>query len=80
MSKFLLIAIAFAAGFWLLRNHRRRADRRADHDARPAPDPQAEDMVACALCGVHLPRGESVIAETRYFCSQEHEQKYRLTR
>ncbi len=73
MTKILLIAIAFAAVFWLLRNHRRRADRAA----QPPPDAPAEDMVACAHCGVHLPRGESLISEARHFCSQEHEQEFR---
>lgn len=71
MSKILLIAIAFAAVYWLLRNHRRRADRHA----RPA-DPQTEDMVNCAHCGVHLPRGEGIVSGPRYFCSAEHEREY----
>jgi uncharacterized protein len=73
MAKILLIAIAFAAVFWLLRNHRRRADRRSE---RP-PDPQAEDMVDCAHCGVHLPRGEGIVSGSRYFCSAEHEREFR---
>jgi uncharacterized protein len=73
MAKILLIAIAFAAAFWLLRNHRRRADRRTQ---RP-PEPQAEDMVDCAHCGVHLPRGEGIMSGPRYFCSKEHEQAFR---
>lgn len=73
MSKILLIAIVVAVAFWLLRNHRRRADR---HAQRP-PDPQAEDMVDCAHCGVHLPRGEGIVSEARYFCSAEHEQAFR---
>lgn len=71
MSKILLIAIAFAAVYWLLRNHRRRADRQAQ---RPA-DPQTEDMVNCAHCGVHLPRGEGIVSGSRYFCSAEHERE-----
>ncbi len=73
MTKFLLIAIAFAAGFWLLRNHRRRADQAR----QPPPDPQAEDMVACARCGIHLPRGEGLVSGQHYFCSSEHEREFR---
>ncbi len=76
MAKILLIAIAFAAVFWLLRNHRRRSDRNVQ---RPA-DPQAEDMVDCAHCGVHLPRGEGIMSGPRYFCSKEHEQAFRPKR
>lgn len=76
MSKILLIAIAFAAVFWLLRNHRRRADNGVQ---RPA-DPQTEDMVDCAHCGVHLPRGEGIASGSRYFCSAEHEREFHAKR
>lgn len=71
MSKILLIVIAFAAGYWLLRSHRRRAD----HIQQP-PDPQAEDMVDCAHCGVHLPRSESIASGSRHFCSAGHEREF----
>ncbi len=72
MAKILLIAIAIAAVFWLLRNHRRRADR----DVQRPAEPQAEDMVDCAHCGVHMPRAEGIISGPRYFCSKEHEQAF----
>ncbi len=72
MSKILLIAIAFAAAYWLLRNHRRRADR----NAQPPVEPKTEDMVNCAHCGVHLPRGEGVVSGSSYFCSAEHEREF----
>jgi len=32
----------------------------------------AEDMVRCAHCGVHLPKGESVQSDGQFFCSTEH--------
>lgn len=72
MAKFLLVAIAFAAAFWLLRNHRRRADR----EAAPPPDARPEDMVCCARCGVHLPRAEGIGSGPRYFCSDAHEREF----
>lgn len=31
-----------------------------------------EDMVRCAHCGVHLPKGESVQSDGQFFCSTEH--------
>ena len=37
----------------------------------------AEDMVRCAQCGVHLPKGESVVANGQFFCSTEHRDAYR---
>jgi len=72
MTKILLIAIAFAAAFWLLRNHRRNANR----GTQSRPDLKAEDMVSCVHCGVHLPRGDGISAGQHYFCSKEHEQEF----
>lgn len=78
MSKILLIAIAFVAAYWLLRNHQRRTGRRFDRDTRrQSAEPQAESMVGCAHCGVHLPRGEGIVSGSRYFCSAEHEREFR---
>lgn len=79
MTKILLLAIAFAAGIWLLRSQLRRS-LREDRDAPASADRQAEDMVACARCGLHLPRGESVVSGTRYFCSVDHEREFREAR
>lgn len=76
MAKILLIAIAFAAAFWLLRGYRRRARG----DAPPSVKPGAEDMVRCARCGIHLPRGESVSSQQQFFCSAEHEREFRDSR
>ena len=73
MAKILLLAIAFAAALWLLRGLRKRTTR----DAGPSAPPGAEDMVRCARCGVHLPRGESVVSEQRFFCSSQHEREFR---
>lgn len=72
MAKFVLLAIAVAAALWLLRGMRRRA---ADDDGAPAPR-DAESMVRCARCGVHLPRGESVASAGRFFCSPQHQREF----
>jgi uncharacterized protein len=73
MAKIVLLAIAFAAALWLLRGLRKRSKRDVD---TPAP-PAAENMVRCARCGVHLPRGESVMSEQRFFCSPQHQREFR---
>ncbi len=37
--------------------------------------PAPQDMVACALCGLHLPRPDAVSGnDGRLYCSQEHRQ------
>ena len=61
--------ILLALGVWLiltlLRQYRRSID------APPAP-PAPQDMVRCAKCGVHLPRGESLARDGRYYCCADH--------
>lgn len=80
MSKIILLVIAFAAAFWLVRGLRRRSEAESvDQDQKSAP-PGAEDMVRCAQCGVHLPRGESVMSGQEFFCSIRHQQDFREPR
>jgi uncharacterized protein len=66
--KYLLVLIVVVVGGWLLLRGRvapprPRQDRRAERDT----------MVACAHCGVHLPRSETVTdGQGRPFCSDAH--------
>lgn len=76
MSKIVLLAIAFAAALWLLRGLRKRSADKAETRAAPG----AEDMVRCARCGVHLPRGEGVLSEQQYFCSDQHAREFHRSR
>ena len=64
---FLFLAIA-AVVYLLIRSFRKNA---AGKNA-PQDEAAAEDMVRCAHCGVHLPKGESVQAEGKFFCGAEH--------
>ena len=70
MSKLILLIVIFAGAWWLIRRYVRSMRNDA---VKPAAAP--EDMVRCARCGVHLPRSESVMRETKLFCSQEHAQQ-----
>jgi len=67
----LLFLIAIGAVIYLLvRSFRGNTPPRQD-------EPVAEDMVRCAHCGVHLPKGESVQSDGRFFCGIEHRDAYR---
>ena len=78
MFKLVLIVAAVVAVVWLLR--RAIADPRRDGgmgDAPPATP--AGELVACAQCGVNLPKGEAYAASGvppgaggRFYCSEEH--------
>jgi len=74
MVKYLLVAIVVALAIWLLRGRRRRPDREPQ-TVRPP-----EDMVGCAHCGIHFPRGEGVVAGERQFCSEAHREQFRPPR
>jgi uncharacterized protein len=69
--KFLVVLLVVGVGLWLLFG---RAARRGSvgkgRPPRPAVD--AEAMVACAHCGVHLPRGDAVADGSLMYCSEAH--------
>ncbi len=81
MSRVIVIFVAVLVFFWLLRRalgSRKNADRPRDPAPKAAPV-AVSDLVSCAHCGVHLPKGEAVPGgdaarpgDTRHFCSDEH--------
>ena len=73
MLKFILLVLGLLLlVYWILRSYRRRVERRGAHP----PSPGGEDMVQCARCGVHLPRGESITTQGQYYCSSEHQRAH----
>jgi len=70
MSRLLFIVVVVIAVFWLLKSYRKRLPK----EDVPGEEisGQAEDMVRCVYCGVHLPKQESILAGGKYYCSEEH--------
>ena len=68
MSRLLMLVAIGAAVYWLFRSYGKEVSRQ--------DKPVVEDMVRCAHCGVHLPKGESVQAGGQFFCSAEHRDAY----
>jgi len=65
--KIVLFVIAVVVLLWLLRGATTR--RRPDPGQQPAsPQP----MIACAYCGVHLPRDEALPGRGGVFCGDAH--------
>lgn len=70
-----LLVLVIAVGIW--RNNRRRAEQvqrpAAQRETRLQPP---QDMVACAHCGLHLPRSDALMlghaAQLAYYCCAEH--------
>ncbi len=74
MGKIALIAlIALVLVLWL---RHKVAHRAGSGDARAAPPPapaQAQQMVACSHCGVHLPGNEAIAgASGKPYCDASH--------
>lgn len=56
-----------------------RSLRKPSRDGQTSAAPDAEDMVRCAQCGVHLPRSESLLADGRIFCCEAHRRAFQET-
>ena len=65
--KIVLFLVAVVVLLWLLRGTTAR--RRQTGAAQP-PSPQP--MIACAYCGVHLPRDEALPGRGGVFCGDAH--------
>lgn len=88
MSKVLLI-IGIALGVYWLWRQGRMAEAREARAATPATPATArssagqapQDMVACAHCGLHLPRSEALAdgagGSAPFYCSPAHRQSGR---
>lgn len=78
MLRLVLLIVAVLLLVWLIRSAR-RPDKPAPREPAETRDPASDTMVACAHCGVHLPRGEAVESHGELFCGDahrlEHEQR-----
>ncbi len=44
-------------------------------EANKPSEPEAQDMVRCALCGTHVPKSECIEHDGKQYCCIEHSQK-----
>ena len=68
MGRLLVLVLIVVLAVWLIR----RALAGPRKNATPKPTGEMGDLVSCARCGVHLPRGEARSAGGRLFCGEEH--------
>lgn len=47
--------------------------RDAVADEKSVPD---NKIVKCAVCGVHVPQNEALVADGKFFCSEAHRREY----
>jgi uncharacterized protein len=76
--KFVLFVLALLLLLWLIK--RTLAPRRPPAPPRPeaARDPSGAPlpMVTCAVCGLHLPRHESLPGRGGVFCGEAHRAEF----
>lgn len=77
MGRLILIAVAVLLLVWLVRRALGEARRGGGKAARKGAgedgaNANSGELVSCAHCGVHLPRGEARSAGGRHYCSEEH--------
>lgn len=73
--KYLLVAALVLVVFWLWRHNRETSRDDAAAARPPAPpkrEPAVAEMVACEVCGLHLPKSEALIAGKGIYCSDAH--------
>lgn len=72
--KYLIIFVVVFAGLWLWR-HNRRTELHGKKTPQPpnvSGSKQATEVVACAVCAVHLPRPDAVPGKLGLYCSDAH--------
>lgn len=67
--KIILVLLAVYALWWLLRTALRPRERPPN---ATSSDPAPQPMLACAHCGVHLPRDEVLPGRGGVFCGAAH--------
>ena len=73
MKFVVLFAVLFIA-YLVWRNN--RLEDRSGKGAPPGQPPAPQEMVSCAVCGLHLPQPDALRgADGRFYCSNEHRQR-----
>lgn len=68
--KLLIVLLAILFGVWLWRR-----GRKVSRAAAQQKQLQTEDMVACAHCGLHVPRSASVAGRQGNYCCAAHQRR-----
>lgn len=66
-------AIMLVRRYGALAAARARRDAQAAADAAPARPADADMMVACSICDLHLPASEAIFAHGRVYCCEAHQ-------
>ena len=66
MARLLTLIALFVLAWWLWQRFTRPKTRHPPTAAKSQP------MVRCARCGMHVPQGEALAHDNRWYCSRDH--------
>jgi uncharacterized protein len=72
--KFFVLFLVLTIAFFVWRSGRKEQGR-VQRPEPPQRDTIAQDMVACAQCGIHLPKAEAVSGRRAVYCGMDHLQR-----
>lgn len=76
--RILFVIAAIVIVFMIARTLLKRPKKTLQQDARKPLE--AEKMVRCDHCGLHVPEHEAILTDGHRYCSPEHERQARLGR
>jgi uncharacterized protein len=68
MGRLVVLILLVVLAAWLIRRALRGSLMKKTQEKPPVQG----DLVACARCGMHLPRAEAHLAGGRAYCGEEH--------
>lgn len=73
--KYLVLLLVLGVAYMVWRGQRLAARKGPDQPGQGGTRAAPQDMVACARCGVHVPRSDAWVSGGRSYCSAEHQQQ-----
>lgn len=71
--KLLIVLLAVLVGIWLWKRGRRLSRQQEPSSSRARSRPrQAQIMMSCPVCGVHIPLSDAVQGQRNSYCSVAH--------
>ena len=74
--KFIVLIAVVLFVLWLMRGKRSIDASQGANPQQPAKIPPPEDMVACVVCSVHLPRTDALTGpDGKLYCCADHRRR-----
>ncbi|MDP3744365.1 MAG: PP0621 family protein [Methylotenera sp.] len=71
MTKLILLGLVIWLAIYVLKRVVNQSNSQPSNTPKP-DDSEAENMVQCATCKVHLPRSEAFLVNSNFYCCKAH--------